>query len=153
MTINEYLGLASKLRSYITQCEKEYNKAFSEATSVPGMLGREGIRSGNRSGLNVIEQKLIKQADAARELNKARMAYSEYREQLQADINNLYYWEGILIEQMYINNPILGEDTFYRVNEILKTDSPAKIRRKTNEAKAHLAEIMRARGADIDNSN
>ena len=152
MTINEYLRLASELRRRAAQCEKKYYDAFLEATSTPSALGRDGVPSGRGSGNNATEIRLVAEADAARELREAYYAYSEHNKQLWEDIYNLYYWEGLIIDQVYIRNPITEcEDPLYGVGDILQTSDRRMMQRKVNEAKTHLAEIMRARGADIDN--
>lgn len=152
MTIDEYLSLAYKLRRKYDHCEKKYRRLFDIATSTPSSLDWDGAPKQRGTGHNSVEAKFVAEADAARELSIVSKVYREYREQLRGDIYNLRYWEGLLLEQAYITNPILGRDLLYRADEILSTNNHKIICAKLDEAKQHLAELMIARGAEIDNN-
>ena len=153
MTIDEYLSLANKLRDHVQRCEEKHRRMFLAATSSPTNIGREGATMQGRAGYNSMERKMVADADAARELIKANKVYSEYCDQLRKDIYNLRYWEGLLIEQVYIENPRLGRNPWQDVEYILDTSDRKKIIAKIDEAKRDLVAIMRMRGVDIDYSN
>ena len=89
MTIDEYLGLANKLRRHVATCEKRYFNTFTRATSPKDPLNLDGTPTSNGSTYNSMERKFIENADASRELTKARKTYQEYLDLVRGDMKML----------------------------------------------------------------
>ena len=63
----------------------------------------------------------------------------------------MLYWQGRLIYQVYIYNVIIeAADDLNGADEILKTKSQREILAKLAEAKAALADQLRAQGVAIE---
>ena len=149
MTIDEYLNQLQKLRRREKQTYKKMQKQLDRATSVQSSFNFGMPRS--RSNENRTETMLVDLADAQSEWREANAAYIAFREQLQSDIYNLLYWEGLLIEQVYIYNQVNEcEDDLHGAAEILKTKNRGAIINKLNEAKAHLRQILIDQGKEIE---
>lgn len=149
MTIDEYLNQLRKLRRREKRTYQKMQNQYDRATSLQSSFNFGMPR--NRSNENRTETRLLDLADTQREWREANAAYIGFREQLQSDIYNLLYWEGLLIEQVYIFNLINeSEDDLNGAAEILNTNNRGTIIRKLNEAKAHLRQILIDRGVEIE---
>ena len=81
--------------------------------------------------------------------DKANTALKEYEAQLKAAMNSLFYWEGCLIAQIYINNVIFDRPRNYDIDYILKGLEKRPATEYLSIAQKHLAEILKAQGVDI----
>ena len=150
MTIDEYLNQLQKLRRKEIKAYNKMLKQNDRATSLHSSFNFDMPRS--RSNENRTETRLLDLADAQREWINANKAYYDFREQLQSDLYNCLYWEGLLIEQVYIVN-CGREDNLYGADVILKTENRGAIISKLREAKAHNQQTARSKGtfvADLD---
>ena len=149
MTIDEYLYQLRRLKRREEDLFKTYEELEARAESPRSSFNYNMPRSKNND--NLTEKRLTELIDAGQEWIEARNEYSAFRDQLQDSIYNLLYWEGLLIEQVYINNMIYKrENDLYGADQILKTNNKGAIIRKLRDAKAHLAEILRDQGIEIE---
>lgn len=151
MTIDEYL---SQPRKWKNKSERLYKKLLAEETRVtsprdPLNLG-DGL-PGGRSNENTQETKLLNYIDASRAYSDAMKRYTETRDNIDSAINNLLYWQGRLIYQVYIYNvAIEADDNLKDAGDILRTKNRREILAKLAEAKAALADQLRAQGVEIE---
>lgn len=148
MTIDEYLNQLKALERREERLYKKYCEIEEKATSPQTYNFGSGAPRG-RNGNNTRENLLVELADASNEFNAAFEEYKNFRNRLQRNIYNLLYWQGLIIEQVYIYNRNRDND-LYGVNELLFTDDRREILAKLDEAKAALAEILRAQGVEIE---
>lgn len=152
MTISEYLNQVRAFKAKAEKAAARYETLVMRATA-PGCgldLGDTGQRI--RRGGNATEERLIAMTDAGKQSRAAYTRYIEFRDQLEKDIDNLLYWQGRLIYQCYIYNTIIeADDILNGAADILRTNNRREILAKLAEAKAALADILRARGLDIEN--
>ena len=152
MTIKEYLNQLPKLKYKAETATARYEDLVLRATA-PGCaldLGDTGRRI--RGSGNATENKLIEMSDAGKKSRAANERYYNFRDQLEKDIDNLLYWQGCLIYQCYIYNVIIeADDNLKGAADILRTTSRREILAKLAEAERALADILQARGLDIEN--
>lgn len=150
MTIDEYLG---QLATFRRRSEKAFNrvrKYDTRATAPRSSLNLgDGTPRSRNKGAN--EDNLIGLSDALKEQREASQQYKKFREELYSNIYNLLYWEGLLIERVYIHNVIVNAaDDLHGADDILNTKNRAQILAKLKEAKQHLADLLRAQGVEIE---
>lgn len=152
MNIDEYLR---QLRKYKLRAEyklNKYNEAFDKAASPGCALDYGDMAPRTRGNGNATENRLIKAIDAGKEWKAAWKQYTDFREQLITDLYGLLYWEGLLLDRVYIYNLMTeSEDDLHGADEILRTNNRGEILSKLTEAKKHLADVLRARGVEIEN--
>ena len=152
MTIDQYLNQVPAFKAKAEKAAAHYAQMVDRATATGcGLdLGDTGQRI-HRSG-NATEEKLIAMTDAGKKSRAAYTRYIEFRDQLEKDIDNLLYWQGSLIYRVYLYNVIVEtDDNLNGTADILRTNNRREILAKLAEAKAALADILRARGLDIEN--
>lgn len=150
MTIDEYLNQPQKLKR---KRDRLYNKMLAaEAKTAPRdplNLG-DGV-PGRSSGHNATEDRVLNYIDANRAYREAHRQYMNVRDALNLAIDNLLYWQGCLIYQVYIYNVYFDiDDNLKGADEILRTNNRREILAKLSEAKAALADLLRAQGVAIE---
>ena len=149
MTIEEYLRQYERLRLFVTRAYKQLCAAEDRATNIRCGLNVDGTpraKGGRPSGH---ETALIEAADALKAYDKADTAFKEYEKQLKKAMNSLFYWEGRLIAQIYINNVIFERTPYDDIDYILKDIGNRPLTEYLDIAQAHLTEILKAQGVDI----
>lgn len=150
MNIDAFLNNGRRLKHKVDETSEKY-KALENIVINPRdplNLG-DGIPARNRNE-NGHETKLLAYIDAGNEWSAARDEYKHFRDQLEQAIYNMVHWQALIINQIYIYNLYFGYDEMRDVDEILKTKDPAQIRAKLAEAKAALADMLRAQGVEIE---
>lgn len=151
MTIDEYLNQPQKLKR---KSDRLYKKALEAETRVtsprdPLNIG-DGI-PGRGSGSNATENKLLDYIDIHKEYSETHQQYIEARDAINAAIDNLLYWQGCLIYQVYIYNATFNNDDNLKGTDlILRTKNRREILAKLGEAKEALADQLRAQGVEIE---
>ena len=149
MTIDEYLN---QLRTFKRREKKLYknlmqcaDRAFSPRSASSYDMPH------SKSHDNQTETLLIELADADAAYTAALEEYRAFREQLENSIYNLFYWEGLVIYQVYFINGLLErDDDLTGLDEILKTHNRGVMISKLNEAKQHLRQILIDQGIEIE---
>ena len=151
MTIDEYLNGLKKAKQAREYLLNKLTIAETQAHDVRSSLNLgDGIPCGSKSG-NPHESKLLKYSDAAKAYRDASMLYNSIYDNLNKAINNLLFWEGSLIQHMYIYNVVFDEDDGLNgAGEILGTKDRRVILAKLAEAKEHLADNLRAQDVPIE---
>ena len=150
MTIDEYLNQPRKLKAKGERLYMKMLEAEAKATS-PHVSLNLGDGIPGRSGANATENKLLDYVEASKAYTKVTRQHNEIRSALLMAIDNLLYWQGCLIYQVYIYNvAIEADDSLNGADEILRTDNRREILAKLAEAKAALADLLRAQGLDIE---
>lgn len=150
MTIDEYLNQPRKLKR---KRDRLYEKllAAEERTAPRDPLNLGDGVPGRRSGSNTTEDKLLTYIDASSAYREASRQYTNVRDALNLAIDNLLYWQGCLIYQVYIYNVYFDiDDDLKGADEILRTDNRREILAKLGEAKEALADLLRAQGVEIE---
>lgn len=150
MTIDEYLSQPRKLKAKSERLYKQLLEAEAAMDPRDPLNLGDGI-PGRRSGGNGTENRLLNYIDAHKEYENAAKAFIETRNNLNAAIDNLLYWQGCLIYQIYIYNATFdGGDYMKDAGEILRTNNRREILAKIDEAKAALADLLRTQGVEIE---
>lgn len=154
MTIDGYLRQLATFRRRYEQAKNRVRKCNARTSPRSSLNLGDGTPRQRNSG-NANEENLIELSDALNEMREASQQYQAFRNQLYDQIYNLLYWEGLLIERVYIHNVIVeADDDLTGADEILNTKNRAQILSKLKEAKQHLAENLRSQGVLIeDNDN
>ena len=147
MTIDEYLKQLNTLRLKAEWLFSLYEKATEEAESVKT---RYSLAPGSRTNVNNTENRYIKMISAGEKWREARADYLKFKEELESAMDLLLYWEGRLIDLVYIKNPALNRERFSGASDILKTKDQRQIQAKLNTAKESLKRILNKRGATIE---
>lgn len=151
MTINEYLNQPRTLKARRDKALENLKVLETRMLSPHDPLNLGDGTPRSRSGENTHETHLIEYIDAGKEFKESNRLYMETRDNLEAAINYLLYWQGRLIYQVYIYNVIIeAADDLNGADEILKTKSQREILAKLTEAKAALADQLRAQGVEIE---
>lgn len=149
MTIDEYLTQYEYLKGRARITYIKMNEAEERANNVRCGLNIDGTprpKSGRPSGH---ETALIEAADALKECMAADKAFKAHEKQLKSAINSLYYWEGRLLSQIYINNVIFERPPYSDVDYVLQDMEKRPAGEYIRIAKEHLTEILQARGVEI----
>lgn len=149
MTIDEYLHQYEHLKRCAEIAYKRLSDAEERACNIRCGLNVDGTpraKGGRPSGH---ETALIEAADALKMYDKADKAFKTYEKQLKRSINSLFYWEGRLLAQIYINNVIFNRPPYYDIDFVLQDMDKRPAEEYINIAQAHLAEILKAQGVDI----
>jgi hypothetical protein len=97
------------------------------------------------------ETKLINYIDAANEYKAARKAYLDARASIEGSLDYLLYWEGRLIYHVYIYNAeFYPDDDLKDAAEIVGARNRYELIQKLDEAKEHLADLLRNKGVEIE---
>ena len=151
MTIDEYLNQPRKLKAKSERLYKKMLIAEEKATTPRDPLNLGDGIPGRRSGSNTTETKLLEYIDASRAYSEAYTQFREARDTLTGAIDNLLYWQGNLIYQIYIYNATFSSgDDIKDAGDILRTSNRREILAKIAEAKAALADLLRAQGVEIE---
>lgn len=148
MTIDEYLDQIDKLMRRVDACQEKREKLEARVFSPPSAFMTLQGSSGSKKAKGSRDDALARMIDAQKECEKAEAKCNAFIREFNSSLYDLKYWEGLVIEQIYIYNRSL-DDNFWGLDEILKTDDRHQIAEKVREAKAHLEEILRGRGVDI----
>lgn len=149
MTIDEYLNQPRKLKQRAERLWKKA-EALEEAAISPQSAGRFDMPR-SRSNDNQTEARLIRYIDAMSEWRDAHDAYVNCRDQLERDLHNLFYWEGLCIHDVYICNAMIDRgDDLTGLEEILNTRNRGAILTKLGEAKQHLRQLLIDQGIEIE---
>ena len=150
MTIEEYLSQYKRLREKSESlCERMDAMEEKVSSSRSSWNADRMSRGGGDRG--AYETMLIEVADARKAYLQAHRAECEFAKQLRTAVNHLYYWEGRLITQIYINNVFFerDHDPFY-IGDILEDMSSDRTKAEyISMAKDHLTEILTAQGVEI----
>lgn len=151
MTINEYLSQLPKLKRQAERSYRAFKEAEAAATDPGCTLNFSGAETRSRSGCNTTELQFVRAADALQEYQDARRRYIAFRYQLEKDLDGLLYWQGCLLFRVYVFNVLTGAaDSLDGAGDILRTRNRREIVAKLREAQAALAEVLRARGKEIE---
>lgn len=148
MTIDEFLNKVITLKKRSDALLAKYDQLKDE-TERPGTISNYGMPSG-RTNRNYTEEHLINLAAAGEKWQKAAEEYQAYYNILERAIYNLLYWEGLLIERVYITNAKYKHNMLFGADEILKTNNRAEILAKLETAKEHLKQNLNENGIKID---
>lgn len=151
MTIDEYLNRPRKWKQKSERLYKKLVEAKARVISPRDPLNLGDGVPGRRSNENTQETKLLNYIDASRAYTDAMRYYIDSRDEITDAINNLLYWQGCLIYQVYIYNAAIeADDDLDGTDEIIKTKNRAEILAKLSETKAALADLLRAQGVEIE---
>lgn len=151
MTIDEYLSQPRKLKRKCNRLYKIMQAAELKATSPRDPLNLGDGIPGRKSGGNSTEDRLLDYINANQDYCDAYQQYKAIRDEIETTIDNLLYWQGRLIYHVYIYNVFLDEaDDLHGAEDILNTNSRREILAKLAEAKAALADLLRAQGVEIE---
>lgn len=150
MTIDEYLSQHRTLWN-----EYEFAKRRSIAREHIATNHRDSLNLGDgvhhKNKENVVETKAINAADAFREWKETYNKYFAFRDQFDEAIDSLLYWEGSLLNKVYILNTFSDDpDDLNGADEILRTTDRRVIISKLNIAKEHLKENLIRAGVELD---
>lgn len=148
MTIDEFLNRIEVLKRRSDKLLNAYNSIQDETVN-PGAVVHYGMPAG-RTNRNYTEEKLIKLASAGEKWQKAYEEYQVYYNIFERAMYNLLYWEGLLIERVYITNAAFKHNQLFGVDEILKTRNRAEILAKLETAREHLKQILNENGMKIE---
>lgn len=149
MTIDEYLNQLPQLKRAEDRAYTNLKHYLDKATYIPSSAF-DGMPHA-RSYENKHETWMIEYADAKREWDSINAKFYEIKEQVEANVDYLLYWEGRLIYQLYIYNVFIGaDDPMDGAEEILHTKSRHVINNKLAVAKSHLRQILIERGVELD---
>ena len=150
MTIDEYLNQPRNLKRRREQLGEQLTAAEARVTSPRDPLNIGDDVPGKATS-NAAETRLLTYIDISREWSAVHKQYNKACEDLHRAIDNLLYWQGSLINQVYYINAYYDyDDDLQGADEILHTRSRAAILAKLGEAKAALADQLRAQGVEID---
>lgn len=149
MTIDEYLNQLKKLDRRTDRLAAKYKELEERATSPRSSFnfGSDVHKCG--SGRNITEDRITAAADALLAYRRSLDEYIRAREELMQNIYNMIYWQGLIIERVYIYN-INAADDLVGIGEILNTKSRGVILEKLDEAKQNLRRILIDQGIDIE---
>ena len=124
-------------------------EAEDRATNIRCGLNIDGTprAKGGRPSGN--ETALIEAADALKMCNKADKAFKAYEKQLKSALNSLFYWEGRLIAQIYINNVIFNRAPYDETDYILQDMEKRPVTEYLQIAQEHLTEILKEQGVEL----
>ena len=149
LTIEEYLHQYEHLKRCAEIAYKRLCDAEDRATNIRCGLNIDGTpraKGGRPSGH---ETALIEAADALKMCNKADKAFKDYEKQLKGALNSLFYWEGRLLAQIYINNVIFNRPPYDDVDYVLQDMEKRPAKEYIHIAQEHLAEILKAQGVEL----
>lgn len=149
MTIDEYLHQYEHLKGCAEIAYKRLWDAEERATNVRSGLNIDGTPRGKGGRPNAHETALIEAADALKKCDKADKAFKAYEKQLKGALNGLYYWEGRLIAQIYINNVIFERTPYFDVEYILQDMEKKPVKEYLHIAQDHLAEVLKSQGVEL----
>lgn len=148
MTIDEFLKKTISLKEETDLLFQRYCIIEDKAEN-PGATNLNGTPASS-TNRNYTEERYINLISAGEKWRKSNEEYQRYKKILERAIYNLLYWEGLLIEQVYIINPALKRDKYAGVYEILKTKEKRVVYFKLKTAKEHLKQILNENGIKID---
>lgn len=155
MTVTQYLYKLEYLQHRRDRCLKRYLKMRDRATApASAHISTDGVPA-SRSGRNGREDLLIDVAEAAEAFAEALREYMAFADQLDSDLELLeirHGWpERAALEIVYIDN--IGKPLERRsvgvcrqCNRRTRAEAAALI----EQAKKHLAEILRENGEEIE---
>lgn len=148
MTAKEYLDGFRAIKERLDYLQRNASIYGERATGVRSSLNiQDGIRT-QRSGANGTEDRLIAYCDAIAECKKLIVKYQNRIDNIYKAIYNLYYWEGVIIERLYIYDVLQDTETDIMIfSAMLGTDKRQKIQAKINEALRHMQQILTEQGA------
>ena len=150
LTIDEYLNQPRDLKRRRDQLNEELQQLETMVTSPRDSLNIADGLPGKSNG-NAHETRLLKYIDTGRKFSAVNKQYKKACEDLHRAIDNLLYWQGSLILQVYYYNAYYGiDDNLQGADEILHTRSRGAIIAKLTESKTALADLLRAQGVEID---
>lgn len=149
MTIDEYLHQYEHLKGCANMAYKRLCDAEERATNIRCGLNIDGTPRGKGGRPSGHETALIEAADALKMCTKADKAFKDYEKQLKGALNSLFYWEGRLIAQIYINNVIFERPPYYETDYILQDMEKRPLKEYIDIAQGHLAEILKAQGVEL----
>ena len=123
--------------------------AEERANNIRCGLNIDGTPRGKGGRPSAHETALIEAADALKMHNTADKAFKAYEKQLKVALNSLFYWEGRLLAQIYINNVILNRPPYDDVDYVLQDMEKRPAKEYIHIAQEHLAEILKAQGVDL----
>lgn len=150
MTIDDYLKQYEYLKGRADLTYIKMSEAEDRANNIRCGLNLDGTPRTKGGRPNGHETALIEAADALKECMAADKALKAYEKQLKGAINSLLYWEGCIITRIYIYNVRFERPPVCDINDIVADlDDKRATGEYISTAKAHLAEILRARGVEI----
>lgn len=149
MTIEEYLHQYEHLKRCAEIARKHLWDAEERANNIRCGLNIDGTpraKGGRPSGH---ETALIEAADALKMYDTADKAFKAYEKQLKRSLNSLFYWEGRLLAQIYINNVIFERPPYNDVDYVLQDMDKRPAKEYIHMAQEHLAEILKEQGVNL----
>ena len=151
MTIDGYLHELRRLYIKAEIKKKKLDEAEAIVESPRSSLNLGDGTPIQRGHSNSVENKMMKYVEASDEWRKAVKERDDFKTALYDNIYQLYYWEGLVIERLYVYGAYdEPRDEVTEVYDILHTYNERKVRLKIKEAKQHLRQILIDQGMDIE---
>lgn len=151
MTIDEYLN---ELQRLYCRAERKYRKLLDAKDNADSPRSSLNLGDGaprGRSHVNTTERRTLKYVDASKEWRKALKERDDFKAALYDNIYQLYYWEALVIERIYVSSAYEGHTkNIISLTDILHTYNEDKLQAKLDEAKEHLRQILIEKGYDIE---
>lgn len=150
MNIDEYLDQFHALKEAEAKAYYEAQIALNKATGSRSSSYFDGMPR-SKDNYNTQESLTINYTDAVNEWRRINKERKRILDQIQMSLYNMLYWEGMLLEHVYIFNVITDkENRLEGAAEILNTTDMGVVTEKLRIAKNHLRQILIDQGENIE---